>query len=136
MAKSITDKIDKYLVGEESEDKKKKLPPWLDKDKEDDEDDDKENESVNEAFMEPNETGIKPGEYTNISNGLRRISFRFDKANTPQKYVDAFDVVQQLVQRFPLKSKIIWQAVANAYQIRFGSTGAPSEMSTTPMSEE
>ena len=134
MAKSITDKIDKYLVGEESEDKKKKQPPWLDKDKDDE--DEKEDESVNESYLEPNEAGIKPGEYNNISTGLRRIAFRLEKANTPQKYVDAFDVIQQLVQRFPLKTKVIWQAVANAYQIRFGSTGAPSEMSTTPMSEE
>ena len=124
MSKTITDRIDKYLVGEESEDKKGKgKPPWLDKE-DDDEDDDKK-EKTDESVIEPSEVGIKPGEYNNISTGLRRIQFRLEKANTPQKYVDAFEVIQQLITRFPLKAKIIWQAVANMYQIRFGAAQAP-----------
>jgi hypothetical protein len=128
MSKTITDRIDKYLVGEEKEDKKGKgKPPWLDKDE--DEDDDKK-EKTDESIIEPSEVGIKPGEYNNISTGLRRIQFRLEKANTPQKYVDAFEVIQQLITRFPLKAKIIWQAVANMYQIRFGSTGAAAAPST------
>lgn len=122
MSKTIMDKIDQYLVGEEEEKKGKGKPPWLDK--EDDDEDDKEN--VDEAMLEPNEVGIKPGEYNNISTGLRRIQFRLEKANTPQKYVDAFEVIQQLITRFPLKAKIIWQTVANMYQIRFGAATAPT----------
>lgn len=122
MSKTIMDKIDQYLVGEEEEKKGKGKPPWLDK--EDDDEDDKEN--VDEAILEPNEVGIKPGEYNNISTGLRRIQFRLEKANTPQKYVDAFEVIQQLITRFPLKAKIIWQTVANMYQIRFGAATAPT----------
>lgn len=124
MSKTITDKIDKYLVGEEEEKKGKGKPPWLDKEDDDDEDDDKK-EKTDESIIEPSEVGIKPGEYNNISTGLRRIQFRLEKANTPQKYVDAFEVIQQLITRFPLKAKIIWQAVANMYQIRFGAAQAP-----------
>jgi hypothetical protein len=123
MSKTITDKIDKYLVGEEEEKKGKGKPPWLDKEDDDDEDDKKE---VDENIIEPSAVGIKPGEYNNISTGLRRIQFRLEKANTPQKYVDAFEVIQQLMTRFPLKAKVIWQTVANMYQIRFGSASAPT----------
>lgn len=128
MSKTITDKIDKYLVGEEEEKKGKGKgkPPWLDKEDDEDEKDDDKKEKVDEAMMEPSDVGIKPGEYNNISTGIRRIQFRLEKANTPQKYVDAFEVIQQLITRFPLKAKIIWQTVANMYQIRFGSASAPT----------
>lgn len=118
MKTSITDKIDKFLVGEEIEDKKIKIEK------------DEIEEELDEAILEPNEVGIKPGEYNNISTGLRRIQFRLEKANTPQKYVDAFEVIQQLITRFPLKSKIIWQTVANMYQIRFGSANTTTEGET------
>jgi len=127
MTKSVEDRIGTFLVGEEDE-KKKGLPPWLKKGKKDDGDDDddekdEKKKKLDETMLEPNETGIKPGEYNNLSTGLRRIQFRLEKANTPQKYVDAFEVIQQLVTRFPLKSKIIWQTVASVYQIRFGAVG-------------
>lgn len=111
MDKNITDKITDYLK------------------------DDKETD-LNEMMIEPSETGIKPGEYNNLSTGLRRIQFRLEKANTPQKYVDAFEVIQQLITRFPLKSKIIWQTVASIYNIRFGSSSVPSELSSAPAPEE
>lgn len=130
MAKNITDKIDQFLIGEEEAKKGKGKPPWLDK-KDDEEDDDK--EEVNEMMLEPSDTGIKSGEYANLSTGLRRIEFRLQKANTPQKYVDAFEVIQQLITRFPLKSKVIWQTVASLYQIRFGSAGTPSVSSDEEM---
>jgi hypothetical protein len=100
MSKNITEKIDQYLVGD----------------------------SVNEMMLEPNETGIKQNEYNSISTGLKRIEFRLLKANTPQKYVDAFEVIQQLINRFPLKSKIIWQAISNIYNARFGVASAPADM--------
>lgn len=131
MAKDVIDKIDKILVGEG-------LPPWLekkdgkvvkkDKKDNDDEKDEKEDEDkkkVDESMVEPSEMGIKPGEYNNLSTGLRRIEFRLQKANTPQKYVDAFEVIQQLITRFPLKSKIIWGLVSSIYNIRFGASSTP-----------
>lgn len=112
MAKNITDKIDQFLIGEKEEVEK---------------------ETLDEMMLEPSDTGIKSGEYANLSTGLRRIEFRLQKANTPQKYVDAFEVIQQLITRFPLKSKIIWQTVASLYQIRFGSAGTPSVSSDEEM---
>ena len=133
MAKNITDKIDQFLIGEKEDEKKGKgKPPWLDKEDDDEDDEDKKDkkEKVNEMMLEPSDTGIKSGEYANLSTGLRRIEFRLQKANTPQKYVDAFEVIQQLITRFPLKSKIIWQTVASLYQIRFGSAGTPSMSSS------
>ena len=91
---------------------------------------------VDEVTIEPNDATIKPGEYANLSTGIRRIQFRLEKANTPQKYVDAFEIVTQLIKRFPLKSKIIWQAVSQAYEARFGSAGiAPSPSSVDIMPE-
>ncbi len=105
MSKTVADKIDKFLLGEDK---------------------------IDELTLSPSETGIKAGEYNNISTGLKRVMFRLEKANTPQKYVDAFEVIQQLVAKFPLKSKVIWQTVANAYEIRFGSIGgAPVEVTNT-----
>lgn len=90
-------------------------------------------ERVDEVTLEPFDGNIKPGEYANISTGIRRIQFRLEKANTPQKYVDAFEVITQLIKRFPLKSKIIWQAVSQSYEARFGSAGiAPTPTETAP----
>lgn len=118
MKKEVIDRIDSMLVGEE-------LKPLIEK-----EDEKGEKDEIDESILEPNEVGIKPGEYNNLSTGLRRIQFRLEKANTPQKYVDAFEVIQQLITRFPLKSKVIWQTVASVYGIRFGNASVPTaEMS-------
>jgi hypothetical protein len=116
---NVTDKIDKFLIGEKECDKEedgKKRKGWDEK------------ETMNEMMLEPNESGIKPNEYNSLSTGLKRIEFRLLKANTPQKYVDAFEVIQQLINRFPLKSKIIWQSVASLYTARFG-TATPTIVS-------
>ena len=116
---NVTDKIDKFLIGEKECDKEedgKKRKGWDEK------------ETMNELMLEPNESGIKPNEYNSLSTGLKRIEFRLLKANTPQKYVDAFEVIQQLINRFPLKSKIIWQSVASLYTARFG-TATPTIVS-------
>jgi hypothetical protein len=56
---------------------------------------------------------------SSLSTGLRRIAYKFGKANTPPKYVEAFTLVATLVSNFPLKSKIIWKAVGDAYTARF-----------------
>ena len=125
MKKEVIDRIDSMLVGEE-------LKPLIEK-----EDEKGEKDEIDESILEPNEVGIKPGEYNNLSTGLRRIQFRLEKANTPQKYVDAFEVVRQLINKFPLKSKVIWQTVADSYSIRFGGTGiAADSVSLQPTVEE
>jgi len=59
------------------------------------------------------------GDTSSLSTGLRRIAYKFAKANTPPKYVEAFTLVSSLVTAFPLKSKIIWKAVGDAYSARF-----------------
>lgn len=105
MKKTLEERLDTFLVGEE--------------------------DNLNEAALEPSDMGIKPGEYNNLSTGLKRIQFRLEKANTPQKYVDAFEVITQLINKFPLKSKVIWQTVAQIYQIRFGSAGSPTSTGDT-----
>lgn len=56
-----------------------------------------------------------------FSTGLRRINILFMKANTPRKYAIAFEVANDMVQKFPLKAKIVLAAVAQAYQQRFGA---------------
>ena len=116
MTKTIDERIDRFLIGDIECSKEEIVT--------------EENE-LDEAEMAASETGIKAGEYNNISTGLRRIQFRFERANTPQKYVDAFETVNRLVEKFPLKSKIIWQTVSQAYTIRFGSTGSVSSSGIT-----
>jgi hypothetical protein len=75
--------------------------------------------------MEGDESNIQPGEFSSLVTGVKRIQYRFNKATTPKKYADCFDLVNKLVQKFPLKSKIIWGAVADAYTARFGAPEAP-----------
>ena len=74
--------------------------------------------------MTANDNQIKDNEYSNITTGLKRIQFRLERANTPQKFVDAFETVNRLIEKFPLKSKVIWQAVSTAYTARYGSTSS------------
>jgi len=59
-----------------------------------------------------------------FSTGLRRINLLFMKANTPRKYAIAFEVANDMVQKFPLKAKIVLAAVADAYKTRFGAVVA------------
>ena len=60
-----------------------------------------------------------------FSTGLRRINLLFMKANTPRKYAIAFEVANDMVQKFPLKAKIVLAAVADAYKTRFGAIVTP-----------
>jgi hypothetical protein len=68
--------------------------------------------------------GPDSDDVTSLSTGLRRIQYKFIKANTPAKYTEVFGMVASLVANFPLKSKIIWKAVIDAYGMRFGSPTA------------
>jgi hypothetical protein len=63
--------------------------------------------------------GGDSNDVSSLSTGLRRIAYKFGKANTPPKYIEAFALVSALVTNFPLKSKIIWKAVGDAYTARF-----------------
>ncbi len=58
---------------------------------------------------------------SSLSTGMRRVQYKLQKANTPQKFIEAFNMVSALVVNFPLKSKIIWSMVADEYKSRFGS---------------
>lgn len=60
-------------------------------------------------------------ETSSISTGLRRINYRFSRATTPKKYMEAFEMVSSLVSEFPLRGKLIWEAVASTYIKRFGN---------------
>jgi hypothetical protein len=84
-------------------------------------------ERIDEATPMSMSNAVKENEYSNISTGIKRIQFRLDKANTPQKFVDAFEMVNRLVEKFPLKTKAIWQAVADAYTMRYGSNMSAAE---------
>ena len=70
---------------------------------------------------------VMSNEYSNISSGLKKLQIRLSKANTPKKYTEAFELIQDLVNKFPLKAKIIWQIVASEYQTRFGAISEPTE---------
>lgn len=81
-------------------------------------------ESIDEAG------GFAESEVSSISTGLKRISYRLSKANTPQRFKDVFDMVASLVNAFPMKSKYIWKIVADAYPERYGDdvvTSVPAE---------
>jgi len=77
---------------------------------------------LNEMDAAGDDTTIQPAEYSSLVTGIKRIQYRFNKATTPKKYADCFELVSKLANKFPLKSKIIWGVVADAYTTRFGST--------------
>lgn len=76
---------------------------------------------VNEVFDISGDPMLAGSEAMSFSTGLRRIALYFQKANTPRKYAIAFEMANDMVQKFPLKAKIVLSAVADAYQKRFGS---------------
>lgn len=61
---------------------------------------------------------LKPAEYSNIMQGLKRLEYRISKANTPVKLMDAIKLAKILVEQWPLKAKIIWGTVASSYKLR------------------
>lgn len=74
--------------------------------------------------------GFADSEISSLVTGLKRIEYRLSKANTPQRFQDVFNMISTLVNNFPLKTKIIWKTVADAYPIRYGAdiaTSAPVE---------
>jgi len=75
------------------------------------------------------DSNVMPAEYSSLVTGIKRIQYRFNKATTPKKYIDCFELVNKLIHKFPIKSKIIWGAVAEAYKTRFGESveAPPSE---------
>jgi hypothetical protein len=77
---------------------------------------------LNEQEAGSDDSTLMPGEYSSLVTGLKRIQYRFNKATTPKKYRDCFELVSKLVDKFPLKSKIIWGTVADAYKARFGES--------------
>lgn len=75
---------------------------------------------VDEDFNIANDPSISNLDSMSLTTGLRRIQIHFAKANTPRKYAIAFEIANEMVQRFPLKAKIILQTVVDAYKARFG----------------
>ena len=61
---------------------------------------------------------------SSFTTGMKRVQYKLQRANTPQKYTEAFGMASALVANFPLKSKIIWKMIADEYGTRLG---APSE---------
>ena len=80
-------------------------------------------EFVSELDQEDDVSGIKPTELSSLDTGIRRIQYRLGKANTPQKYKDAFNMIHQLAQKFPMRQKmeIIMRTIADTYDARFGA---------------
>ena len=60
---------------------------------------------------------LKPAEYSNIMQGLKRLEYRISKANTPVKLMDAIKLAKILVEQWPLKAKIIWGTVASSHKL-------------------
>ena len=54
-----------------------------------------------------------------LSTGLKRLGFYFKRANTPRKFQIAFTLAADLVDKFPMKAKLVWSAVADAHSTRF-----------------
>lgn len=101
----LKDKIDLYL-------KESKLLD--DNDKED-------KDALTELFDISGDAALSNIDAMSFSTGLRRISILFSKANTPRRYAIAFEIANDMVQKFPLKAKFVLSAVADAYQKRFGA---------------
>ena len=54
-----------------------------------------------------------------LSTGLRRIDIFMARATTPKKYVILARMAADLVEKFPMKAKMILGRVASAYGERF-----------------
>ncbi len=61
---------------------------------------------------------LKPAEYSSITQGLKRLDYRLQKANTPVKIMDCIKLAKFLVDKWPLKSKIVWQTVSSGWDKR------------------
>jgi hypothetical protein len=57
-----------------------------------------------------------------LSTGLRRIDVFMARATTPKKYVILARMVADLIEKFPMKAKMILGRVASAYGERFTPT--------------
>jgi hypothetical protein len=86
---------------------------------------------LNEMEGDTEDSTIQPAEFSSLVTGLKRIQYRFNKATTPKKYKDCFELVSKLVEKFPLKSKIIWGTVADAYKARFGEVSVTMDTTDT-----
>ncbi len=75
---------------------------------------------IDEDFDITNDPTISSLDSMSLTTGLRRIQIHFAKANTPRKYAIAFEIANEMVQRFPLKAKVILQTVVDVYKARFG----------------
>ena len=64
--------------------------------------------------MELQSLAPTPAETNNIMTGLKRLSYRLSKANTPQKYIAALQLAKLLVHNFPLKSKMVWKVIRDS----------------------
>jgi hypothetical protein len=64
---------------------------------------------------------------SSYTTGLRRVGLYARRANTPQKYAMMFQVVADLSKEFPSATKqiMIWKAVRDAFDMRFGAKYAP-----------
>lgn len=80
----------------------------------------------------PDSIAPKANEYNNIMTGLKRLTYRLSKANTPQKYLAAFDLAAKLINAFPLKSKMVWKAMRDGYMA--GQVAPPVEGDVTGIS--
>jgi hypothetical protein len=61
---------------------------------------------------------LKPAEYSNISQGLKRLEYRISKANTPTKLLDCLKLAKHLIDNWPLKSKMVWGVVSSSFKLR------------------
>ena len=75
--------------------------------------------------------GFNDSEVSSLTTGLKRIEYRLSKANTPQRFQDIFTMISTLVNNFPLKSKIIWKTIADAYPLRYGADMTQPTAETT-----
>lgn len=80
----------------------------------------KESEEIKEAFDITADPALVNTDALSFTAGLKKIQILLSKANTPRKYAITFQIINDMVQKFPLKAKFILDAVVNAYKNRFG----------------
>lgn len=89
--------------------------------------------SLNEYNISDTST-LKPAEYSNVTQGLKRLQYRIKMANTPVKILDCIKLAHFLVEGWPLKSKIIWQTFSQSWKAR--TPEAEPEVPEVPESSE
>jgi hypothetical protein len=58
----------------------------------------------------------------NFGGGIKKLTMYLKNANTARRYAICFEIARDLCDKFPMKAKLIWKAMADAWENRYSET--------------